>query len=83
MSEDYNLRRRVRELERKVDFLLEHLDLTYESKPADWVSQEVVDLIWQGKKIEAIKRVQEESTDMSLREAKEIVDKLERQYKGG
>jgi ribosomal protein L7/L12 len=81
MSSDVELRRRVRELERKVDFLLEHLELTYESKPTDGVSQAVIDLIWQGKKIEAVKRVREEG-NLGLKEAKDIVDELERQYKG-
>ena len=77
-----DLPRRVVELERKVDFLLKHLDLTYESTESDLASQAVIDLVWQGEKIEAIKLLREE-TGLGLKEAKDIVDAIEAQRRGG
>jgi ribosomal protein L7/L12 len=80
MSTDYEWHKRVRELESKVAFLLEHLGLTYEPEPEDMVPPEIIDLVRQGNKIEAI-RVLREAGQVDLREAKEIVDEIERQYK--
>ncbi len=79
MSSDHEGHKRIRELESKVAFLLEHLGLAYEPGPEDMAPPEVIDLVRQGNKIEAI-RVLREAADVSLKEAKDIVDEIDRQY---
>jgi len=76
MSVPEENRRRIRELERRVDFLLRELRL--EEKCAAGASDERVErLVREGRKIEAIK-VWRESTGADLKEAKEAVEALER-----
>ena len=72
-------RNRILDLERKVEFLLKELGLVEQAKAyvpdINPVLAEVMPLIRQGKKIEAIKHYRER-TGASLREAKEIIDKM-------
>ena len=72
-------RNRILELERKVEFLLKALGLTEKAQAYEPdinpVLAELMPLIRQGKKIEAIKRYRER-TGVSLRDAKEVIDKL-------
>lgn len=70
---------RLNRLERKVDFLLRELNLVEKEEATlpDFgpVLTEVAELVRQNRKIEAIK-LYREMTGVSLREAKEIVDRL-------
>jgi len=81
MSSD-NLHRRVGELEAKVAFLLEHLGLTYEPEPEELLPPEVIELAQRGQTVQAI-QVLREHTNMSLKEAKDLVDEVMRRYQGG
>ncbi|QHA04952.1 hypothetical protein GQF42_18070 [Streptomyces broussonetiae] len=62
---------RLARVERKLDLIMEHLDLREENPRMD----EVLALVREGKKIHAIK-VYRESTGAGLKEAKEAVDRL-------
>ncbi|WBO66058.1 ribosomal protein L7/L12 [Streptomyces camelliae] len=62
---------RLARVERKLDLIMEHLDLHEENPRMD----EVAALVREGKKIQAIK-VYRESTGAGLKEAKEAVDRL-------
>ena len=75
-SEVADLRRRVAKLERTVDFLLEQLKLTYVDNPEVEASPDILELVRQGKKIEAIK-VYREQTGAGLMEAKQYIDGLD------
>ena len=72
---------RILELERKVEFLLQELGLegkvnAYESRAnRSALSPEILTLVRQGRKIEAIK-LYREKTGASLMEAKAAIDKL-------
>jgi hypothetical protein len=70
---------RLNRLERKVDFLLEELNLVEKEEATlpDFgpVLSEVAELVRQNRKIEAIK-LYREMTGVSLKEAKEVVDRL-------
>jgi ribosomal protein L7/L12 len=70
---------RLNRLERKVDFLLRELNLVEreEATLPDFgpVLSEVAELVRQNRKIEAIK-LYREMTGTSLKEAKEVVDRL-------
>lgn len=68
------LRQRVATLERQVEFLLNHLRLTYTEAP-DAAYDELLDLVRRGRKIEAIKRYRE-MTGIGLKAAKQYVDSL-------
>ena len=70
------LRQRVSKLERQVAYLLDHLRLQYAEDPHQGVSPEILDLLRQGRKIQAIKLFREE-TGTGLREAKEFIDSLD------
>ena len=74
--EIFELRQRVATLERQVAFLMAHLGVTYHEEPDQGVSPEIVDLVRQGRKIQAIKLFRQE-TGADLRTAKEFVDSLE------
>lgn len=63
--------RRAARLERKLDLVLEHLDLQEEVPRRD----EIVALVREGKKIQAVKTYRE-VTGAGLAEAKEAVDRL-------
>ena len=73
---------RIKRLERKIDFLFKELGVTYQPPEREQVSPEVIDLVHQGRKIEAIK-LHRERTGVGLKEAKDVVDELERKYKEG
>ncbi len=74
-NELFKLRQRVEKLERQVAALLHHLNITYQEEPGAGVSPEIMELVRQGKKIEAIKRYREE-TGVGLREAKTYIESL-------
>ena len=74
--ETFELRQRVAKLERQVAFLMDNLRLEYREEPNQGVSPEVMDLIRQGRKIQAIKLFRQE-TGVGLREAKEFIESLE------
>ena len=65
---------RIAKLERTVQFLLDHLELTYEETPAS-LFPEVAELKALGKTIDAIS-LYRNKTGASLAEAKEFVDSL-------
>jgi ribosomal protein L7/L12 len=69
------LRQRVALLERQVAFLMAQLGVEYYEEPDTGVSPEILDLVRQGRKIQAIKLYRLE-TGVGLREAKEFVDSL-------
>ncbi|MCI0394942.1 MAG: ribosomal protein L7/L12 [Chloroflexi bacterium] len=75
------LMKQVYQLERKVDFLLKHLNLEYQEEPDLTVRPQVEALLRQGKQIEAIKLFRT-VTGLGLREAKDAVDKIEREMRG-
>lgn len=65
--------RRAARIERKVDLVMDHLGITVPQPDVE----EVVRLLRENKKIEAIK-VYRKLTDADLVEAKEAVDRMER-----
>lgn len=72
------LERRLDRLERKVDLLLQHLDVPQpglDLGPDIAVDQDVVALARAGRKIEAIKRYRE-ITGVGLKEAKDAVERI-------
>jgi ribosomal protein L7/L12 len=76
-----SLIKQVNQLERKVDFLLKHLNLEYkEEEPEVTIQPQVEKLLQQGKQLDAIKLFQME-TGLGLREAKEAVMKIEQEMK--
>lgn len=76
-SELMILRARVDELERKLDLVLHRLGLqTGEASAAD--QSDIIELLRQGQKIEAIK-LYRERTGLGLKEAKDAVEAIERQ----
>ena len=72
----FELRQRVALLERQVAFLMAQLGVEYYEEPNTGVSPEILDLVRQGRKIEAIKLYRLE-TGVGLRQAKEFIDSLE------
>jgi ribosomal protein L7/L12 len=75
-SSDDDLADRVRELERKVDFLVRHLGLVAAAAQAPQAFGEVLALKRAGRLIDAIK-LYREITGVGLREAKDYVDRLQ------
>jgi ribosomal protein L7/L12 len=69
------LRRRVSKLERQVNFLLNHLQINYPEETDSEITQEIIELVRMGRKIEAI-RLYRELTGVGLKEAKEAVEAL-------
>jgi len=69
------LRKQIRKLERKVDLLMDHLQLNYREESDPGITQEIIDLVRMGRKIEAIKLYREE-TGAGLKEAKEAIDTI-------
>ena len=76
MDSDEDLRDRVRRLERKVDFLLQHFGLTATDPKTSQAHGEVLALKRAGRLIDAIK-LYREITGVGLREAKDYVDRLQ------
>lgn len=81
---DADLLRRIAELERRVDWLYRatgygsaypNADPAAPDAGAAGVSDEVLDLVRQGKPINAIK-VYREQTGVGLKEAKDVIDRL-------
>ncbi|OHD55165.1 MAG: hypothetical protein A2Y33_10625 [Spirochaetes bacterium GWF1_51_8] len=72
-----NLTKTVADLEKKVDMLMRHLNLSAPSGDRSSFEYEISDLIRRGDKIEAIKRYREQ-TGMGLKEAKDAVEAMER-----
>jgi ribosomal protein L7/L12 len=66
----------IMRLEKKVDFILKHLQLDYQ-EPIDPYILDVIVLLQKGKEIDAIKLVREH-TGLGLAEAKKMVDDLKR-----
>ncbi|MFN8417649.1 MAG: hypothetical protein U0528_00145 [Anaerolineae bacterium] len=87
-STDYErittLMQQVAELQRKVDFLMKHLNINYEDNPPDLelgIRPQIEELIRTGKKMEAIKLYQVELRT-GLREAKDAVEAIEKEMFG-
>lgn len=66
----------VSRIERKIDYLLRRFDIEPRDAEAIQPSAEVLDLIRAGQKIGAVKKLREDAR-LTLREAKEIVDRYE------
>jgi ribosomal protein L7/L12 len=75
------LQLKVGELERKVDFLMQHLRLQYRDTPLNGAQTDALHWLRQGNKIEAIK-VYRQATGLGLKEAKDAIDALEQQLAG-
>jgi ribosomal protein L7/L12 len=71
----YALKQRVKRLERQVAFLLDHLRLDYPEAMDPGLTSEVMTLVREGRKIDAI-RLYREITGVGLKEAKEVIDSL-------
>ena len=71
------LKQRARKLEQQIAFILDHLQLTPPDEPEPRVSPEILDLLREGRKIEAIKLYRVE-TGVGLKEAKDFIDSLEK-----
>lgn len=75
------LKVRVAELEEKVDFLFHSLKLQYNPEATDsGIDPEIQALVRQGKKIEAIKRLRDQ-THMGLAQAKDAIEEIEGRIK--
>ena len=82
-----DLEARIEKLEQTVQFLMEQLDLEDNAsgfrsmqKPNAGVHPDVIRYIQEGKKIQAIK-VYREQAGVGLKEAKDMIDQLEKQYR--
>jgi ribosomal protein L7/L12 len=71
-----SLQLKVAELERKLNFVLDHLNVQYTEPPQPPAVAEAASWLRQGKKLEAIKAYQK-ATGLGLKEAKEAVEALE------
>jgi len=79
------LARRVRLLERKIDKILEHLEIDFEDNDvgiAANVSPDVIDWVRRGNIIEAIK-VYRSYSGVGLKEAKDVIDEINVRVKQG
>ena len=79
------LARRVRLLERKIDKILEHLEIDFEDNDvgiATNVSPDVIDWVRRGNIIEAIK-VYRSYSGVGLKEAKDVIDEINVRVKQG
>lgn len=63
---------RIKLINKKLDRIMEHLGMEEEN-----IDEELMDLLREGKMVAAVKR-QREETGMSLKEAKEYIDELEK-----
>ncbi len=68
---------RVGELERKLEFVMQHLRLDYRDEALPAAMTEAAKWLQKGNKIEAIKAYRE-ATGAGLKDAKDAVDALER-----
>ncbi|MBI9050124.1 MAG: hypothetical protein JEZ00_11935 [Anaerolineaceae bacterium] len=74
-NEIFELKQRVAKLEKQIALILQQNSLNYREEPNMGVSSEIINLVRQGKKIEAIRQYREE-TGAGLKQAKEFVDSL-------
>lgn len=74
--EIFELRQRIGKLENQIAFILQQQGLNYREEENLGVSPEIINLMRQGKKIQAIKLYRQE-TGAGLKQAKEFVDSLE------
>lgn len=76
-SQLYQLTQKVARLERKIDFILQHLGLEYreQDEPAPAYIGQIRSLLQRGNKIEAIK-IYREATGVGLAEAKAAVEAI-------
>jgi len=74
-NEIHELKKRVEKLERQMASLLQHQDFDYREKPTQIASLEIMNLMREGKKIQAIKLYRQE-TGVGLKQAKEFVESL-------
>lgn len=70
------LQLKVADLERKLNFVLDQLKLTYQEQPLNPALTAAADLLRGGNKLEAIK-VYQKMTGAGLKESKEAVETLE------
>jgi len=75
-NEIFELRQRIAKLENQIAFILQQPGLNYREEQNMGVSPEIINLMRQGKKIQAIKLYRQE-TGAGLKQAKEFVDSLE------
>ncbi len=75
-NEIFELRQRVAKLEKQIAFILQQQDLTYREEQNISVSPEIINLIRQGKKIQAI-RLYRQETGAGLKQAKDFIDAFE------
>ena len=75
-NEIFELRQRVAKLEKQIAFILQQQDLTYREEQNISVSPEIINLIRQGKKIQAI-RLYRQETGAGLKQAKDFIDAVE------
>ena len=79
-AEFHLLASRVRELEDKLQFLYDRLNIDYvDPGPAPTLSPQIQDALRRGNKIEAIK-IYRELTGAGLAEAKQVIDQLESRF---
>jgi ribosomal protein L7/L12 len=72
---------RIADLERKLDFVMQRLNLEYHADPLAAVHGEVTEWLRKGNKLEAIKAYRE-ATGQGLKEAKDAVEEMERRMRG-
>ena len=75
-NEIFQLRQRITKLENQIAFILHLKGLIYPEEQNMGVSSEIMNLMRQGKKIQAIKLYRQE-TGVGLKQAKDFVDALE------
>jgi ribosomal protein L7/L12 len=75
-NEIFELRQRIVKLENQIAFILQQQGLNYHEEENMGVSPEIINLMREGKKIQAIKLSRQE-TGAGLKQAKEFVDSLE------
>ena len=75
-NEIFQLRQRITKLENQIAFILHQQGLIYPEEQNMGVSSEIMNLMRQGKKIQAIKLYRQE-TGVGLKQAKDFVDALE------
>ena len=74
-SELLEMRSKINELEARLDFIYQHLNITYSNNP-DEANKKVLEMLVRGNKIEAIK-IYREIHNVGLAEAKRAVDGME------
>lgn len=75
------LMHQVGELQRKLDFVMQHLQLQYHDAPQNTAHTAALNWLRKGNKIEAIKAYRE-VTGVGLKEAKDAIEAMERQSSG-